>query len=126
MRSKKLGTAISALCVLALFAFAGGVWADNGNDKTPPGQTGDYHDNGSLQSQLAHARHKGACSMSGDGCAIVALQGVRGQTYAVQASTDMKTWTNIGTVTGNNKGLCQFVDASAPNFPQRFYRLANP
>src|SRR5579862_2255209 len=117
MRSKKLGTAISVLSILALFASAGGVRAGNGNDKTPPGQTGDFHDNGSVQSDLAHARHKGSCSLSSDGCAILRLEGVRGQSYTIQASTDMVNWTNIGTVTGDNKGICQFIDANAPKFP---------
>ena len=106
-----------------LFAFAGGLHADNGNSKTPPGQTGDFHDNGSLQSDLAHARHKGTCSLSGDGCAILTFNGVRGQAYTIQATTDMTTWTNIGTVTANSRGLCQFIDANAPKFSHRFYRM---
>lgn len=63
--------------------------------------------------------------MSGDGCAILSFEGVRGQTYTVQASTDMVNWTNIGTVTGNNKGLCQFVDPNAPKYPHRYYRMMN-
>jgi hypothetical protein len=107
---------------LAFLAFAGAANADSGT-KTPPGQTGDFHDNGSLQSDLAHARHKGSCSLSGDGCAILTLNGVRGQTYTIQASTDMTTWTNIGTVTGNSRGLCQFIDVNAPKFSRRFYRM---
>jgi hypothetical protein len=125
MKSRKLGIAISALSISALFSSAGVVYADQGG-KTPPGQTGDFSDNGSPQSDLAHAKHKGRCSMSADGCAILSWEGVAGQIYVVQASVDMTTWTNIDTVTADSKGLCQFVDPSAPNFPHRFYRMVNP
>ena len=33
--------------------------------------------------------------MSSDGCAILNLDGTRGQTYAIQASSDMTNWTKL-------------------------------
>jgi hypothetical protein len=64
----------------------------------------------------------GACSVQANGAATFKLSGVGGRTYTIQASTDMLTWTNIGTATADANGVCQFEDVNAANFPQRFYR----
>jgi hypothetical protein len=63
-----------------------------------------------------------SCSVRANGSATFKLTGVGGRTYTIQASTDMLTWTNIGTATADANGVCQFDDANAINFPQRFYR----
>jgi hypothetical protein len=46
------------------------------------------------------------------------------QTFDLQASQDLKTWTVIGTVTVGAGGSLNFTDTNAANFPQRFYRTA--
>jgi outer membrane protein assembly factor BamB len=45
--------------------------------------------------------------------------------YRVSASTDLTTWTDVGSF-ASSTNLTQFLDPDAPNFPQRFYRLATP
>ena len=46
--------------------------------------------------------------------------------YQVLASTNLvkPNWTAVGTVTADASGAFQFLQPSATNFPQRFYRLA--
>lgn len=51
--------------------------------------------------------------------------GTAGQTYNIQASQDLQTWTVVGTVTADASGSLTFTDANAANFPQRFYRTQN-
>lgn len=48
--------------------------------------------------------------------------GTAGQTYNIQASPDLMTWTVIGTATAGAGGSLTFTDPNAANFPQRFYR----
>ena len=55
---------------------------------------------------------------------ILTLSGPTGQTYDVQATQDLKTWTVIGTVTVGADGSLAFTDTNASNFTQRFYRTA--
>jgi len=55
---------------------------------------------------------------------ILTVSGPTGQTYDVQATQDLKTWTVIGTVTVGAGGSLDFTDTNAANFPQRFYRTA--
>jgi hypothetical protein len=45
-----------------------------------------------------------------------------GYSYNVQASQDLKTWRNIGSVTADSNGSLQFTDTNAPG-PLNFYRL---
>ena len=51
----------------------------------------------------------------------VGLSGVVGQTYTIQASTDLTNWAALANVTLTNM-TAQFLDASATNYPIRFYR----
>lgn len=67
-----------------------------------------------------------SCAKQSNGCAIVGLAGVAGWTYTIQASTNLVTWTNLGTATAATNGLCQFQDTNAQSFPQRFYRVVYP
>ena len=53
---------------------------------------------------------------------ILTVSGPTGQTYNVQATQDLKTWTVIGTVTVGAGGSLDFTDTGAASFPQRFYR----
>jgi len=50
------------------------------------------------------------------------LAGEAGQTYIVQASTDMINWVPIYTNMAPVNGLLQFIDPKATNYPSRFYR----
>ena len=52
--------------------------------------------------------------------ASLALQGSPGGTYALQASTDLQTWTNLLTTPSLPPA---FLDTDAPGFLYRFYRL---
>lgn len=45
-----------------------------------------------------------------------------GRTYEVEASTDLHTWSPIGTVLGTGQTL-QFLDTDKAQYPARFYRL---
>ena len=54
------------------------------------------------------------------GGASLALQGSPGGDYALQATTDFQTWTNLLT-TPNLPAT--YLDTEAPGFPYRFYRL---
>ncbi len=51
------------------------------------------------------------------------LDGTFGWDLAVQASTNLITWTNLP---GSVRPVFQFTDSSATNSPQRFYRLLAP
>jgi hypothetical protein len=53
---------------------------------------------------------------------VLTVSGLIGQTYAIEASQDLVTWTVIGTVTLNAGGSLDFTDTNAANFSRRFYR----
>jgi len=53
--------------------------------------------------------------------------GAPGVSYAIQATTDLVDWQNIGTATANTNGVLEFEDRDIPNFNIRFYRaIASP
>jgi hypothetical protein len=52
------------------------------------------------------------------------VSGLIGQTYDIEATQDLVTWTVIGTVTLDASGSSGFTDTNAACFPQRFYRTA--
>jgi hypothetical protein len=57
-----------------------------------------------------------------DGTFSMTVSGEPGRAYRVEASTDMRSWTAVGNVTG--AGTPQpFTDAGAVTFPYRFYRV---
>jgi hypothetical protein len=58
-----------------------------------------------------------------DGSPQLALTGEPGQ-YTVQVSTDLINWAVLTNLTLTNTSG-QFVDASATNYPQRFYRTVS-
>jgi hypothetical protein len=58
------------------------------------------------------------------GCVNANMTGTPGQTYVLQASTDMIHWTSISTNVADANGLLTLTDANAGKFPSRFYRGA--
>lgn len=56
------------------------------------------------------------------GTVIVQFVGIPGRAYRIQASTDLQTWTDIGTASANFRGAINFIDLEASNFGTRFYR----
>jgi hypothetical protein len=69
-----------------------------------------------------------ACKMSlvppQAGCVTANLTGTPGQTYVLQATTDMVHWTAISTNVADSNGLISFTDTNAGNYRSRFYRSA--
>lgn len=59
----------------------------------------------------------------GDGSFQFAFNGESGQNASIYASTNLIEWTAIGTATEASPGLYQFTDATATNYPDRFYKL---
>ncbi len=53
---------------------------------------------------------------------MVILTGQIGQTYNIQATQDLKTWTVIGTAIMGPSGTLGFIDTNASHFSKRFYR----
>ena len=53
---------------------------------------------------------------------VMTVSGLIGQTYEIEATPDLVTWTVIGMVTLDASGSSDFTDTNAANFPQRFYR----
>lgn len=63
-------------------------------------------------------------SLPSNGSLTLMLSGETGTAYRIEASSDLKTWSSIGTVTGAAAPQ-PFVDAEASG-PSRFYRAAAP
>jgi hypothetical protein len=61
-------------------------------------------------------------TIAADGTFSMQVIGTSGQTYQVQASPDLKTWTSIGPVTGASTPQ-PFSDSAAKGLPHRFYRV---
>ncbi len=53
---------------------------------------------------------------------ILTVNGLAGHTYQIMATTDLKTWTIIGTETVGTGGSLEFTDTNAASYPTRFYR----
>ena len=61
-----------------------------------------------------------------DGNMEVMASGIPGETYLIQASTDLNGWATIGTNVADSNGIIAFPDLNATNYTSRFYRLAAP
>jgi len=59
-----------------------------------------------------------------DGQIMLSATGPAGHTYDIEATEDFMTWTVIATATLGAGDPMDFTDTNAPNFSQRFYRLA--
>lgn len=57
---------------------------------------------------------------------VVTVSGPTNQTYVVEASTNLISWTNIGTVTVGAAGSGTIADTSPQNDAKRFYRARSP
>jgi hypothetical protein len=62
--------------------------------------------------------------LSGGG-ARLHFEGTAGDSWRIQASTDLKTWQTIGTATVSESGTFDFDDTTS-GLPQRFYRCVTP
>jgi hypothetical protein len=60
-----------------------------------------------------------------DGTVILQAQGSPGESFDIQASTNLLNWLDLGSVLADTNGLMQFDDTNAPAYPARFY-YANP
>ncbi len=54
--------------------------------------------------------------------AILTVTGKTNHTYEIQATTDLKTWTVLGTVALGTSGSASYTNTNAGSFPKRFYR----
>ena len=53
------------------------------------------------------------------------VTGAVGRSYRIQASTDLKTWTDLFNFS-NSEQTTLFLDSNAASFSRRFYRVASP
>jgi hypothetical protein len=56
----------------------------------------------------------------------ITLCGSTNQTYVIQASFDMNSWTSISTNLTDAAGIFTFVDSDAKNYQHRYYRGVAP
>ena len=58
---------------------------------------------------------------------LAANEDLRGNDFGrlrdLEASENLSAWIGIGSVTTDGSGTSLFIDSSAPNYPQRFYRV---
>jgi uncharacterized delta-60 repeat protein len=62
-----------------------------------------------------------AAARATDGTFTMLVSGNTGQTYEIDASSDLRTWAKVGTVTGATTPQ-PFSDSGAKTLPMRFYR----
>jgi len=85
--------------------------------------------NNSLTQVVKAPVHAAPCKLAlnaptpGD-CLTGTLAGTPGQTYIMQASTDMIHWTAISTNTADANGVISFSDPDSGKYSSRFYRSA--
>jgi alpha-tubulin suppressor-like RCC1 family protein len=63
---------------------------------------------------------------AGTGSFDLNFSGDSNATYTVWASTNLLNWVNLGAAIESPPGQYQFMDTTATNWPQRFYRLSAP
>lgn len=66
--------------------------------------------------------HQTKLRFTSNGSMIVAVGGLIGRRYDIEATEDLRTWTVISTVTTGPSGTVGFSDPDAARFPKRFYR----
>ena len=52
---------------------------------------------------------------------LLQAEGSPGESFEIQASADLQSWLDLGSVTANSNGLVQFDDTNASNYNARFY-----
>jgi hypothetical protein len=60
-----------------------------------------------------------------DGAVLVQAEGSPGESFDFWASSDLRTWLNLGSAVADTNGAAQFLDTGASNFSARFY-YTNP
>jgi hypothetical protein len=68
---------------------------------------------------------KGQVQLTADGARLRFI-GFPGETYTIQASTDLAHWVTLGTTTATADGAVQFDDRDSARYPSRFYRIVMP
>ncbi|SRR6266446_5231542 len=63
-----------------------------------------------------------------DGSISLTFPGVAGQTYLIQATTNLAApvWTTICTTNMGNNNVLKLIDSDSTNYPMRFYRMSLP
>jgi hypothetical protein len=61
-----------------------------------------------------------------DGKIQLRFSSAAGQTYIVEASTNLVNWEIIGVASEHGDGTFEFEDANAASFTTRFYRVSSP
>src|SRR5208283_3725772 len=56
-----------------------------------------------------------------DGTVLLQAQGAPGESFDVQASSNLQSWLDLGSVIADTNGLMQFDDTNAPQYNWRFY-----
>ena len=72
-----------------------------------------------------HAKLTEAATLN-NGRLQLELLGTAGETFVIQASTNLVDWVTIGTRTADADGVCLFEDADTCKVPARFYRVVSP
>jgi len=75
---------------------------------------------GTITLQVIHAIESG--QRLADGRFQIVLNGMSGKNYALEASTNLVTWTSLMTNTADMTGLLPFIDNGSTNKQMRFYR----
>ena len=57
----------------------------------------------------------------GNGDMLLQAQGSSGETFDVQASTNLQTWQDLGKSAADTNGLFQYTDTNAPRYNARYY-----
>jgi hypothetical protein len=56
-----------------------------------------------------------------DGTVLLQAQGLAGESFDFQGSTDLMNWLDLGSVLADSNGVAQFQDTNASNYNWRFY-----
>jgi hypothetical protein len=56
-----------------------------------------------------------------DGTVLLQAQGLAGESFDFQGSTDLMNWLDLGSALADSNGLAQFQDTNASNYNWRFY-----
>jgi len=60
--------------------------------------------------------------VAGNRQAVLTVSGPVGQAYDLLATTNLTTWSALGSATVESNGLASFTDTAAPNYRLRYYR----
>jgi hypothetical protein len=94
-----------------------------GSPTNAPGNNFMVFDDYEVTAEAAPARpfQLGTLGLLPNGSFLLRLTGEQGRNYAIEASTNLLSWTSIKTNNATD-GTFDFVDSSATGLPRRFYR----